>query len=118
MWQRFRPVLWMQVLSTLAISSIAAWFSGVHGAVSATLGGLISIIAGSAFVALAAKSKGRTAGEVLLTALKAEATKIGLIVVLLLVVLLNYQEVIVIGLLGSFVASILIFSIAMAVRET
>lgn len=117
MWRKFRPIFGLQVLSTVVIALISAWFSGVHGAVSATLGGLISIIAGLAFVALAATSKGRVAGEVLLTAMRAEAAKIGLVVILLVLVLTNYREVVVIGLIGSFAASILIFSMALFVND-
>jgi len=72
-------VIGLQVLAAIIAASIAAWFAGVHGAISAALGGLISITAGLAFVALAAKSagkKGNSAGEVLFAALKAEAVKL------------------------------------------
>ena len=117
MWQKFRPVFGMQVLSTIAIALVSAWLAGVHGAVSATLGGLISLVAGLAFVLLAATSKGRSAGEVLLTAFRAEAAKLALIIILLWLVLANYREVVIIGLIGSFAASILIFSMALFVRD-
>jgi ATP synthase protein I len=115
-WRKFRPVFGSQVLATIIIASIAAWFAGPHGAISAALGGLISIIAGLVFVLLAAKSaesKGRSAGEVLFAALKAEAAKLFLAMVLLWLVLATYQEVVIVGLLGSFVVSILIFSMAL-----
>ena len=116
MWRKFRPVFGSQVLATIIAASIVAWFAGVHGAISALLGGLISIIAGLVFVLLAAKSereKGRSAGEVLLAALKAEVAKLFLAGLLLWLVLAFYQEVVVVGLLGSFVVSILIFSLAL-----
>ncbi|MGP1680102.1 MAG: ATP synthase subunit I [Burkholderiales bacterium] len=116
MWRRFRLVFGSQVLATAIIASIAAWFAGIHGAISALLGGLISITAGLAFVFLAAKSageKGKFAGEVLFAALKAEAAKLVLAGLLLWLVLALYQEVVVVGLLGSFVVSILIFSMAL-----
>ena len=116
MWRKFRPVIGSQVLATIIIASITAWFTGVHGAISALLGGLISITAGLVFVLLAAKSareKGRSAGEVLFAALKAEAAKLFLAGLLLWLVLALYQEVVVVGLLGSFVVSILIFSFAL-----
>ena len=116
MWRKFRPVIGSQVLATIIAASIAAWFAGVHGAISAALGGLISIIAGLVFVLLAARSaesRGRSAGEVLFAALKAEAAKIFLALLLLWFVLATYQEVVVVGLLGSFVVSILIFSMAL-----
>jgi ATP synthase protein I len=115
-WRKFRPVIGSQVLATIIIASIAAWFAGVHGAISALLGGLISIIAGLAFVLLAAKSageKGNSAGEVLFAALKAEAVKLFLAGLLLWLVLALYPDVVVVGLLGSFVVTILIFSMAL-----
>ena len=113
MWRKFRPVFGLQVLATIIIASIAAWLAGVHGAISAALGGLISVIAGLAFVLLTARNKVRSAGEVLIVALKAEAAKLFLAILLLLLVLALYQDVVVVGLIGSFVASILIFSLAL-----
>jgi len=112
-WRKFRPVFGLQVLATIIIASIAAWLAGVHGAISAALGGLISVIAGLAFVLLTARNKVRSAGEVLIVALKAEAAKLFLAILLLLLVLALYQDVVVVGLIGSFVASILIFSLAL-----
>lgn len=116
MWRKFRPVIGLQVLATIIIASIAAWIAGAHGAISAALGGLISISAGLAFVLLAAKSagaKGKSAGEVLFAALKAEAVKLFLAGLLLWLVLALYPNVVVVGLLGSFVVTILIFSMAL-----
>lgn len=116
MWRKFRPVFGAQVLATIIIAAIAAWFAGTHGAISALLGGLIGIISGLAFVFLAARSareKGRFAGEVLFTALKAEAVKLFLAGALLWLALAAYEQVVVVGLLGSFVVSILIFSMAL-----
>ncbi len=116
MWRRFRPVFGLQVLATTIIASIAAWFAGAHGAISALLGGLISIVAGLVFVLMAAKStakRGRSAGEVLFAALKAEVAKLVLALLLLWLVLAIYQEVVIVGLLGSFVLTLLIFSMAL-----
>ena len=113
MWHKFRPVFGSQVLATIIIASIAAWFAGVHGAISAVLGGLISITAGLVFVLLTARNKVRSAGEVLIVALKAEAAKLFLAILLLLLVLALYQDVVIVGLIGSFVVSILIFSLAL-----
>jgi len=112
-WRKFRPVIGLQVLATIIVASIAAWIAGAHGAISAALGGLISIIAGLAFALLTARNKVRSAGEVLLVAFKAEAAKLFLAISLLLLVLALYQEVVVVGLIGSFVVSILIFSMAL-----
>jgi len=119
-WQKFRPVIRAQVLATIIIASIAAWFAGIHGAISALVGGLISIGSGLVFVWLAAKSmreKGKSAGEVLFAALRAEIAKLFLAGLLLGLVLAFYQQVVVVGLLGSFVVTILIFSVALFVGD-
>jgi len=109
-------VIGSQVAATIIAASIAAWFAGVQGAISAALGGLIGIVAGLVFLLLAARSaesKGRSAGEVLFAALKAEAAKLFLAMLLLWLVLAMYENVVVAGLIGSFVVSILIFSMAL-----
>ena len=116
MWRKYRPVIGSQVLATLIAASIAARFAGVHAAISGALGGLISITAGLVFVLMAARSaerKGSSAGEVLFAALKAEAAKLFLAMVLLWLVLATYDKVVVAWLIGSFVVSILIFSMAL-----
>ncbi len=113
MWRKFRPVIGLQVLATIIAASIAAWRAGAHGATSAALGGLISIISGLVFALLTARSKVRSAGEVLLVAFKAEAAKLFLAIVLLWLVLATYQDVVVAALIGSFIVSILIFSMAL-----
>ena len=112
MWGVFRPVFGLQVGCTAAASLLSAWLAGEHGAISAALGGSIGIIAGLAFVALAARSKPQSAGEALYAALRAEAVKVTLMVVLLWAVLATYKNVVAIGLVGAFIASALVFTLA------
>ncbi len=64
-----------------------------------------------------ASRKADSAGGVLVTALKAEGVKLGVIAVLLWLVLATYAEVVVLALLGSFVVTILIFAMAFFVRD-
>jgi ATP synthase protein I len=111
-WRVFRQIVVAQVLSTAAVTLLAAWLAGVHAAVSAVLGGAIGIAAGLAFAAVVARRKSRSAGEVLLVALGAEGLKIALIVFLLWLVFATYPEVVAPGLIGSFIVSILIFGMA------
>lgn len=113
-----RRIIGYQLLSTAAVALISAWLAGVHGVVSAALGGLISIVAGLAFAALASMSKARTAGGVLLAALRAEGAKLALGIFFLWLVLVVYPDVVVPGLIGSFLAAILIFGLALFIRET
>ena len=117
MWRIFRPIIGLQVLCTAAASLLSAWLAGLHGAVSAALGGAIGIASGLAFAALAARSKSRSAGEALYTALRAEAVKLVLMIVLLWIVLATYRDVVAIGLIGTFIATVLIFTMAVLVRE-
>jgi ATP synthase protein I len=90
---------------------------GVHGALSAALGGAVSIGAGVASALVATSGKADSAGGVLVTALKAEGVKLGVIAILLWLVLAAYSEVVVPAFLGSFMATVLIFSMAFFVRE-
>jgi ATP synthase protein I len=66
---------------------------------------------------VAAIGKAQSAGGILVGALRAEAVKIGLMVVLLGVVLTIYKDVVVIAFLGTFMATAAIFSMAFFVRE-
>lgn len=106
-----------QAAATLLMTLAGAAFIGIHGAVSAAAGGLVSIIAGLAAAFVAASSGGKSAGGILAGALRAEAVKIGLVVLLLWLVLANYAEAIVVVVIGSFVVTLLIYSMAFFVRE-
>jgi ATP synthase protein I len=105
------------MLATVALTLLAGALGGVHGALSASLGGVVSISAGWVSGLVAATGKGESAGGGLLTALKAEAVKLGVIASLLGIVLVGYAEVEVPVFLGSFIVTVLIFSMAFFVRE-
>ena len=66
---------------------------------------------------MASKGKAQSAGEILLGALMAEGVKIGLIVLLLWLVLATYDGVVAPAFFGSFVATVLIFGMALFVRD-
>lgn len=117
MWRIFLPVIGLQVLCTAAAMLLGAWLAGMHGAISAALGGSIGVIAGLAYVALAARSKSKSAGEALYEVLRAEAVKIALMIVLLGIVLAAYRDVVALGLIGTFVATVLIFTMAIAFQS-
>ena len=112
-----RTVLRWQAFTTAALAIIAGVLGGVPGALSAAFGGAVSIGAGVASALVATSGKTGSAGGVLVTALKAEAVKLGVIAVLLWLVLAAYDEVVVPVFLGSFMATVLIFSMAFFVRE-
>ena len=112
-----RTVLRWQVIATAALALVGGALAGVDGALSAALGGAVTIIAGWTSAMVAARGKTQSAGGVLVGALRAEAVKIGLIAFLLWVVLATYENVVAPALFGSFVVTVLIFTMAFFVRE-
>ena len=110
-------VLRWQLLATAALVLIAALMSGTHGAASALAGGLISITAGLAAALVASRANAASANSLLMGALRAEAVKIGLAVLLLWLVLTNYGEVVAGALIAAFVVTLLIFAMAFFVRD-
>jgi ATP synthase protein I len=112
-----RTVLAWQVAVTAVIAATAAVLAGEHGAISAVAGGVVSFIAGLVSALVASGRAARSAGEVLVAALKAEAVKLGLALILLWLVLANYEYVVTGALLASFVATMLVFSMAFFVRN-
>jgi len=66
---------------------------------------------------VAMTGKADSAGGVLIAALMAEGVKIGLIVILLCIVLVIYDEVVMAAFFGSFFVTVLLFSMAFFVRE-
>ena len=111
-------MLQWQVIATTGLALAAAWFEGIHGAVSAVAGGLVSIVAGTASALLAARGEAKSAGGILVGALTAEGVKLGLIFVLLPLVLMTYREVVMTFFFASFLVTVLIFAMAFFVRET
>lgn len=112
-----RTVLVWQVVVTVLLAVIAGLLAGIHGAASAALGGAVSVVAGLAFAIVMQSSKMQSADGTIVAALRAEATKIGLAVILLWLVPALYKDVVLILFIGSFIFSILVFSMAFFVRD-
>ena len=112
-----RTVLRWQVVATAALAVVAGVLAGGHGALSAALGGAVSILSGLASAVVASLGRARSAEGALFAVLRAEAVKIGLIVVLLWLVLATYKDVAVLVFLGTFAVTVVIFTMAFFVRE-
>lgn len=110
-------VLRWQLAAIAALAVLAALIAGVHGALSALAGGLISVTAGLVAALVASMGRGKSAGGALMSALRAEAVKIGLAVLLLWLVLVNYPDAVVGALIATFVVTLLIFAMAFFVRD-
>ncbi|HVY08287.1 MAG TPA: ATP synthase subunit I [Burkholderiales bacterium] len=107
---------WQAALTGIAVL-LAAYLAGVHGAVSAGLGGAISMAAAFLFASIAVERRGRTADSVLLTAFKAEGARIVFIVVALWLALAAYKNVMAVILIGTFVPTVLVSSMAFFVAD-
>jgi ATP synthase protein I len=112
-----RTVLRWQFLLTAAALAFAGYFAGIHGVVSAGLGGVISMASALLFAAIATVRKGRTADDVLLTAFKAEAAKIVFVVLALWLVMVAYRNVVAVIFIGTFIATILVSRMAFFISD-
>ena len=112
-----RTVLRWQLLVTAGLTLVAGMVAGTHGALSAALGGAVSMCAGGVSAVVASLGDAQSAGGIVAGALRAEGVKIALIVILLWLVLATYADVVAPAFFGSFFATVLIFSMAFFVRE-
>jgi len=112
-----RTVLMWQVAATAVMAVTAMVAADVASALSAAAGGGVGVFAGLASALVASWSKAKSAGGVLVGALRAEAVKLGSALLLLWLVLAHYEKAVVPAILGAFVVTMLIFSMAFFVRE-
>ena len=116
-----RTVMGWQIAATVAIALGAGLWAGLHGAISAVLGGLVNQLADLAYALLVSGGGGirqiRTAGNTLRTMFRAESVRILLIIFLLAWVLTSYTDVVHPALFLSFAVSVLVFRMAILVKE-
>lgn len=112
-----RTVFIWQLVAAAAMTLAAALLAGERGALSAAAGSAVGVIASLAAALVASLSKAKSAGGILVGALRAEAVRLGVALLLVWLVLTNYREAAVGVLLGAFVVTMLIFSMAFFVRE-
>jgi ATP synthase protein I len=116
-----RTVLLWQFLATLAMAAIAGVWAGGDGALSALLGGSVNLAAGVVYafllgVGLRAKPV-PDVGTSLFAMLRAEAAKILVIVGGLVLALMTYRDLVPAAFFTAFVVTVIVFSMAIFVRE-
>lgn len=117
MWRQFHLIFAAQAAATIVLALLAGWFAGFHGAISAGLGGLVSMVAGLGFALMVANKKNSSAEGVLRDAFRAESVKVVLVIMLLWLVFKMYQDLVAAALIGAFCITILIFGMALFVPE-
>jgi ATP synthase protein I len=113
-------VLKWQLYASAASTLIAGLWLGSHGAASALAGGLVNVVAGAVYGLVAATSSSKTnrsVGDALIAVMRAEAVKIALIVIQLWLVLVYYKQLMPGPFFGTFVLTVIFFSMAIFVRE-
>lgn len=119
-WIRNKPVrvvMRWQLIVTMAMMAALGLLWGFHGAASALLGGVVSIVSAAAFAAIISRYHGSTMSGALITALKAEAVKIIVMIILLWLVLTLYKDVVTVGFIGTFAVTVLVFGMALFVTD-
>ena len=106
-----------QFFATALIAAIAGWWVGLHGALSALLGGLVNVTAGVVYAVVVGLGRGPTAGDTVRTMIRAEAAKITLIVLQLWLVLTTYRDVVAAALIAAFVVTVLVSTTAIVMRD-
>tara|TARA_R110002073_G_scaffold157958_6_gene313328 strand:+ start:1368 stop:1700 length:333 start_codon:yes stop_codon:yes gene_type:complete len=89
----------------------------LQSAISAMLGGMVSIVSSAAFAVIVSRHRGYTAGGTLRTALRAEAVKIILIVIMLWSVLKLYADVNAFAFIGTFTLTVIVYSLALFISD-
>lgn len=112
-----RTAMRWQIYATAGLGLLAGLLFGVHGAVSAVLGGIINQIADLAYAALVSGSRVRTAGNTLRALFRGEAARIILIVLLMGWVLTTYKEIVHPVFFITFAISVVVFRMAILVKE-
>lgn len=113
-----RTVLRWQLIATAALSLAAALLWGLDGACSAALGGAVNLAAGAAYGWRVAQGEARTAGQALVTMLRAWGIKILVIVAGLVLALKLYPGLVPAAFLATFVITVGVFAAAIAVPDT
>ncbi|MDP2152063.1 MAG: ATP synthase subunit I [Methylotenera sp.] len=111
----FSKMLKIQVIATIAVAVIMFFFFDVHGLISATLGGS-SVVIGAYVASLIAKrgANKTDASAILINLLKAEAVKILMIIVVLVIVFSFYKQLVPFALIAGLAAAALFSGAALS----
>ncbi|HET9337907.1 MAG TPA: ATP synthase subunit I [Casimicrobiaceae bacterium] len=112
-----RMVLRWQALATLAIAAAAGLWAGGHAALSAALGGLVTLSSTVVYAFVLGLGPTATAGASIVTMMRAEGAKILVILLQLWLVLATYRDVVLAALFAAFAVTVLLFSTALLARE-
>lgn len=103
-----------QAAASVVLAAVAGAVAGVHGVLSAIFGGGIGIV-GVLVFALVARQRTASSGGAMRIAIRAEATKVIVIVLLLWLAFIAYRDMVALAFLGAFTVSVLLSGLAFAI---
>jgi len=108
-------MLKIQLVATFSVAVLALFVSGLHASFSAMLGGASVVLGACAAVAVAKRGENnKDASAILINLLKAEATKILIIIVLLVVIFKLYKQLVPFALIAGLAAAALFSGAALS----
>jgi ATP synthase protein I len=112
----FRVTMMWQVTVTVVLAVLAGMATGSEGFLSAVFGGGIGLV-GVLVFALISGRPATSSGDAVRIALRAEAAKVVVIVVLLWLAFVAYRDMVVLAFLGAFTVSVLLSGLVLAVSD-
>lgn len=109
----FSKMMRLQLIATAVVVIVSLVISGMHAGVSAALGG-VAVIIGAFIGSKIAQRNNKEATAVLMNLLKAEAVKVIVIFVLLLIVFKVYKQLMPFALIAGLAAAALVSGAAMS----
>lgn len=112
-----RILLAWQAGATCALAGLAGLWAGWDAAVSAAFGGAINLVANFVYALMGGIVRPTSVVGALLLIFRAEAFKVVLIFVSMLLVLMLYRDLVAFPFIGAFIVTTLLFGIALRVRD-
>ena len=113
----FKVALGAQAAATIAIAIVAGAWAGRDAALSALLGGTINLVAEVLYGLTIGIVNPSTPTGTVFALLRAEASKVALIVFQLWLVLTMYDGLVTLPFIAAFVITVLVFRLAFIVRD-
>ncbi len=111
----FSKMLKVQLIATLTVAVVALLVSGLNAGVSAVLGGASVVLGALAATAIAKRGANQTdPTAILLNLLKAEAVKILVIIILLVIIFKVYRQLVPFALIAGLAAAALFSGAALS----
>jgi len=113
----FKVALGAQAAATIVIAIVAGAWAGRDAALSAALGGTINLVAEVLYGLTIGIVNPSTPSGTVFALLRAEASKVALIVFQLWLVLTMYQGLVALPFIAAFVVTVLVFRLAFIIRD-